>query len=105
MPFGDTAEWHLLCGDLLIVRVYVKTAYRGLFEFLKISPSLHWELGLEDELPHYTTLQKLSTRSQMISLLQPPSGFRPRERLMSCAMTLPEDPRVGNQAKLLAWRH
>lgn len=54
----------------LIVRAYLKTTYRGLLEFLKISPSLRRELGLEDKLPHYTTLQKFSTRSQVLEIVQ-----------------------------------
>src|ERR1041385_4577741 len=47
----------------LILRAYLKTTYRGVLEFLSISPSLREELGLQDKLPHYTTLQKFSARS------------------------------------------
>jgi len=54
----------------LIVRAYLKTTYRGLLEFLKISPDLRRELGLEDKLPHYSTLQKFSTRSQVVEIVQ-----------------------------------
>jgi len=54
----------------LIVRAYLKTTYRGLLEVLAISPSLRRELGLEDKLPHYTTLQKFSTRSQVVEIVQ-----------------------------------
>jgi transposase len=54
----------------LIVRAYLKTTYRGLLEFLKISPNLRRELGLEDKLPHYSTLQKFSTRSQVVKIVQ-----------------------------------
>lgn len=54
----------------LIVRAYLKTTYRGVWEFLKISPNLRRELGLEDKLPHYTTLQKFSTRSQVVKIAQ-----------------------------------
>jgi hypothetical protein len=54
----------------LIVRAYLKTTYRGLLEFLKISPNLRRELGLEDKLPHYSTLQKFSTRSQVVEIVQ-----------------------------------
>jgi hypothetical protein len=45
-----------------------KTTYRGLLEFLTVSPSLRRELGLQDKLPHYTTLQKFSTRSKVLEI-------------------------------------
>ena len=54
----------------LVVRAYLKTTYRGVLEFLKISPNLRRELGFEDKLPHYTTLQKFSTRSQVVQIVQ-----------------------------------
>jgi hypothetical protein len=52
----------------LILRAYTKTTYRGLLEFLAVSPSLRRELGLQDKLPHYTTLQKFSTRSKVLEI-------------------------------------
>jgi hypothetical protein len=52
----------------LILRAYTKTTYRGLLEFLAISPSVCQELGLQDKLPHYTTLQKFSTRSKVLEI-------------------------------------
>ncbi|MGC9944113.1 MAG: transposase [Verrucomicrobiota bacterium] len=48
----------------LILRAYLKTTYRGLLELLAISPNLRGALGLAEKLPHYTTLQKFSARSQ-----------------------------------------
>lgn len=52
----------------LILRAYTKTTYRGVLEFLSISPSVRRELGLEDNLPHYTTLQKFSARSKVLEI-------------------------------------
>jgi len=52
----------------LILRAYTKTTYRGVLEFLAVSPSVRHELGLEDKLPHYTTLQKFSTRSKVLEI-------------------------------------
>jgi len=52
----------------LILRAYLKTTYRGVLEFLSISPSLRCELGLADKLPHYTTLQKFSARSKVLEI-------------------------------------
>ena len=53
----------------LILRAYWKTTYRGVLEFLAVSPSLRQELGLEDKLPHYTTLQKFSVRSKVLEIV------------------------------------
>ena len=52
----------------LILRAYLKTTYRGLLEHLKSSPALRRELGLQDKLPHYSTLAKFSTRSQVLQI-------------------------------------
>ena len=52
----------------LILRAYTKTTYRGLLELLAISPSLRQELGLQDKLPHYSTLAKFSSRSQVLEI-------------------------------------
>ena len=52
----------------LILRAYTKTTYRGVLEFLSISPSVRRELGLEENLPHYTTLQKFSARSKVLEI-------------------------------------
>src|SRR5271167_3798957 len=52
----------------LILRAYTKTTYRGLLELLAISSSLRQELGLRDKLPHYSTLAKFSSRSQVLEI-------------------------------------
>ena|ERR1700722_5313669 len=52
----------------LIVRAYTKTTYRGVIEFLSVSPSVRQALGLQDQWPHYTTLQKFSARSMVLEI-------------------------------------
>jgi transposase len=52
----------------LILRAYLKTTYRGVLEHLKNCPALRRELGMEDKLPHYSTLAKFSTRSQVLEI-------------------------------------
>src|SRR5271163_2933833 len=52
----------------LILRAYTKTTYRGVLELLAVSPSLRQELGLGDKLPHYSTLAKFSSRSQVLEI-------------------------------------
>jgi hypothetical protein len=52
----------------LILRAYTKTTYRGVLELLAISPGLRRELGLQDKLPHYSTLAKFSSRSQVLEI-------------------------------------
>lgn len=52
----------------LILRAYLKTTYRGVLDFLAVSPSVRQELGLSDRLPHYTTLQKFSGRSKVLEI-------------------------------------
>lgn len=54
----------------LILRAYLKTTYRGVLEFLSVSPVLRQILGLSDKLPHFTTLQKFSARSQVVAIVQ-----------------------------------
>lgn len=54
----------------LILRAYLKTTYRGVLEVLTVSPPLREQLGMTDKLPHYTTLQKFSTRSQVLAIAQ-----------------------------------
>lgn len=54
----------------LILRVYLKTTYRGVVDLLACSASLRECLGLADKLPHYTTLQKFSARSQVVAIAQ-----------------------------------
>ena len=52
----------------LILKAYLKTTYRGVVEILAISPQLQQRLGMEGKLPHYTTLQKFSERSQVVAI-------------------------------------
>src|SRR5258707_4421551 len=52
----------------LILRAYLKTTYRGVLELLSVSPNLREALGMADKLPHYTTLQKFSARSQVLAI-------------------------------------
>jgi Transposase DDE domain/Transposase domain (DUF772) len=52
----------------LILRVYLKTTYREVLELLSVSPNLRAALGMQDKLPHYTTLQKFSARSQVLAI-------------------------------------
>jgi Transposase DDE domain len=52
----------------LILRVYLKTTYRGVLDLLAASPPLREKMGLSEKLPHFTTLQKFSTRSQVLEI-------------------------------------
>jgi len=52
----------------LILRAYLKTTYRGVLELLAVSPKLREALGLQEKLPHYTTLQKFSARSRVLAI-------------------------------------
>jgi hypothetical protein len=54
----------------LILRAYLKTTYRGVLDLLAASQSLRECLGLTDKLPHFTTLQKFSGRSQVVAIAQ-----------------------------------
>jgi hypothetical protein len=54
----------------LILRVYLKTTYRGVLDLLAASPPLRERMGLGEKLPHFTTLQKFSARSQVLLIAQ-----------------------------------
>jgi hypothetical protein len=54
----------------LILRVYLKTTYRGVLDLLAASSTLRERMGLTEKLPHFTTLQKFSTRSQVLAIAQ-----------------------------------
>jgi Transposase DDE domain len=54
----------------LILRAYLKTTYRGVLEVLAGNGRLRTVLGLEEQLPHYTTLQKFSARSRVLEITQ-----------------------------------
>lgn len=52
----------------LILRAYLKTTYRGLLDILAGHSQLRAALGLEDKLPHFTTLQKFSARRDVLEI-------------------------------------
>ena len=54
----------------LVLRAYLRTTYRGVLEYLAVSLTLREQLGLTEKLPHFTTLQKFSTRSQVVAIVQ-----------------------------------
>lgn len=54
----------------LILRAYLKATYRGVLEVLAGNGRLRTLLGLEGQLPHYTTLQKFSARSRVLEITQ-----------------------------------
>jgi len=54
----------------LILRAYLKTTYRGVLDLLAASPGLRERMGLGDKLPHFTTLQKFSCRSEVLAIAQ-----------------------------------
>lgn len=54
----------------LVLRAYLKTTYRGVLDVLAASASLRQCLGLTEKLPHFTTLQKFSARSQVLAIAQ-----------------------------------
>jgi hypothetical protein len=54
----------------LILRAYLKTTYRGVLEVLAGNDRLRTVLGLAEQLPHYTTLQKFSVRSRVLEITQ-----------------------------------
>src|SRR5215470_17652419 len=54
----------------LILRAYLKTTYRGVLDLVATSPGLRERMGLTEKLPHFTTLQKFSSRSQVVAIAQ-----------------------------------
>jgi hypothetical protein len=54
----------------LVLRAYLKTTYRGVLDVLSASASLRQCLGLMDKVPHFTTLQKFSARSNVLAIAQ-----------------------------------
>lgn len=52
----------------LILRAYLKTTYRGFVDFLSGHKGLRQALGMQEKLPHYTTLQKFSGRSKVLEI-------------------------------------
>jgi hypothetical protein len=70
--FGATRSRHDFTQrqlmSCLILRAYLKATYRGVLELLAVSPSLRRCLGLSEKLPHDTTLQKFSARSNVLAI-------------------------------------
>jgi hypothetical protein len=54
----------------LILRAYLRTTYRGVLAALAGNPRLRACLGMTEKLPHFTTLQKFSTRSEIGTIAQ-----------------------------------
>ena len=53
----------------LILRIHLKTTYRGLIDILEGHTDLRKALGMQHKLPHYTTLQKFSSRSEVLQIV------------------------------------
>ena len=64
----DFTQRQLMC--CLILRAYLKTTYRGVLDILAGNDRLRIALGLQEKLPHHTTLQKFSARSQVLAITQ-----------------------------------
>ena len=54
----------------LVMRAYLRTTYRGVTEALAGNPRLRTCLGMTEKVPHFTTLQKFSGRSQVGAIAQ-----------------------------------
>lgn len=54
----------------LVLKCYLKTTYRGVLDIIATSEVLRRILGLEGKLPHFTTLQKFSERSQVPQIVE-----------------------------------
>lgn len=54
----------------LVLRAYLRTTYRGVLATLAGHAALRAALGLSEQLPHFTTLQKFSVRSQVGAIAQ-----------------------------------
>lgn len=54
----------------LVLRAYLRTTYRGVLDTLAGNEALRACLGLSGQLPHFTTLQKFSARSQVAAIAQ-----------------------------------
>ena len=52
----------------LILRAYLKATYRGIIEVLDGHSRLRAVLGMEEKMPHYTTLQKFGARSEVLKI-------------------------------------
>lgn len=82
----------------LILRVYLKTTYRGVLDLLAASSRLREQLGLGEKLPHFTTLQKFSARQHVLEIAQKLVA----EIAQAAAAQKPEDTAVAMDATGLA---
>jgi len=64
----DFTQYQLM--SCLVLKSYLKTTYRGVLDIIASSDALRLVLGLEGKLPHFTTLQKFSERSQVPQIVQ-----------------------------------
>lgn len=64
----DFTQMQLL--SCLILKIYLKAPYRDVVEYLQGHQVLREALGLQHKLPHFTTLQKFSARSDVIQIVQ-----------------------------------
>jgi hypothetical protein len=53
----------------LILKTYFRATYRGVAEQLELSPLLRQTLGLQAELPHFSTLQKFAAAPGVLGVL------------------------------------
>lgn len=89
-PYGAATSRHDFTQSqlmaCLVLKVYLKTTYRGVVDFLEGHSALREVLGLEGKLPHYTCLQKFSTRDEVLPIVELLIGrigqasLRPRDR-------------------------
>ncbi len=54
----------------LILKAYLKTTYRGVVDLLQGHAALRRILGMEEKLPHYTTLQKFGARPKVLEVAE-----------------------------------
>jgi len=54
----------------LILKAYLKATYRGVVDLLEGHSGLRKVLGMEDKLPHYTTLQKFGARPKVLEVAE-----------------------------------
>jgi hypothetical protein len=53
----------------LVLKTYLKCTYRGVVDLLEGHAALRKVLGMEDKLPHYTTLQKFHARAEVSAIV------------------------------------
>jgi hypothetical protein len=53
----------------LVLKTYLKSTYRGVVDLLEGHAALRQVLGMQDKLPHYTTLQKFHARAEVSAIV------------------------------------